>query len=167
MTNPRPPAGPSTPTPPPGPKGGKAFDTTWYVPDTAAARRAELAAETAATLASITPGHVYVVEFDSGVVKVGKTINPPSRIATHAIHGQAHGRSIRSSWISRAHYFHGATERELIDFCIRTGECIAGREFFRITFEQARSRARLLSDNRMPYESDSEIGLAWQLAVVS
>lgn len=126
-----------------------AFDTTWYFPATRMAREAELRVETERLLSMVDLGHVYVVEFVSGVVKVGKSVDPAGRIATHALLARAHGGGVRASWVSRAHYCCGRTERELIEFCSRAGRPAAGREYFHIPFGDACQRASLLAANRV------------------
>lgn len=83
------------------------------------------------------PGCLYVVEFDSGVVKIGKAANAGSRLEAHAKAGL-----IRSSWASRYHLYCGKTERKLIAFCGERGTLHGGREYFRdIAFDLARDYA--------------------------
>jgi hypothetical protein len=72
------------------------------------------------------PGYLYVVEFDSGVVKVGKTVNAESRLAAHARAGL-----VRSSWASLHHLECSKTERQLVAFCTEHGTVHSGREYFR------------------------------------
>jgi hypothetical protein len=72
------------------------------------------------------PGYLYVIQFDSGVVKVGKAENAKSRLAEHAKVGL-----IRSSWTSPRHIHCSRTERQLIAFCSEHGQLHGGREYFR------------------------------------
>ena len=72
------------------------------------------------------PGYLYVVAFDSGVVKVGKAFNVASRLVSHAKAGL-----VRSSWSSARHRECSKTERQLIAFCNRLGTLHGGREYFR------------------------------------
>jgi hypothetical protein len=97
--------------------------------------------------AEIAQGFVYVVEFTSGVVKVGKTANPVQRIANHAHFARIHGGNVRRSWTSEEHYCCGSTERELIEYCAQVGELVAGREYFRADFHDVRTRASILVVN--------------------
>lgn len=124
-----------------------AFDTSWYVPETADIRKAELQAETDRLLAEIAPGHLYAVEFGNGVVKVGRSDEPRKRLATHAAHAMLVGGVI-SSWVSRRHYCCRETERCLIDLCARHGELVSGRECFRMPFRTAANLGALIVANR-------------------
>jgi hypothetical protein len=137
------------------------MDTTWYVPETRKIREAELAAETAQMLSSIAPGHIYVIGFTSGVVKVGKTANPKHRLANHAMLATVHAVGVAHAWMSRRIFYVSAAERELIAFCARTGELAAGREYFRVQFSEVRNRADLVAANSAPYEEGSEMALLW------
>jgi hypothetical protein len=91
------------------------------------------------------PGCLYVVAFDSGVVKVGKAGNAERRLAQHAKAGV-----IRASWISPRHIDCGKTERQLIAFCNEHGTLHGGREYFRdISFDLVRAYAgRVVLDHR-------------------
>jgi hypothetical protein len=76
-------------------------------------------------------GHLYVLMFSTGVVKVGKAVDLNSRIATHKYHAKIHGVTIADASGSDAHPQHSKTERQLIDFCLREGVRIdAGTEYF-------------------------------------
>jgi hypothetical protein len=124
--------------------------TTWYIPETRAEAEAELAAEHARFLAQYALGHIYVIEFASGVVKVGRTATPKGRVAVHALLAAAHGGSIQSVWVSHRIVGSASAERELIDFCGRNGQLAAGREYFRINPVAARLRASLIAHNQFP-----------------
>ena len=91
------------------------------------------------------PGHLYVVAFDSGVVKVGKSANAEARIEAHAKAG-----FVRSAWSSPRHIECSKTERQLIAFCVRHGILHGGREYFRdIPFGLARDYAeRIVLDHQ-------------------
>jgi len=93
-------------------------------------------------------GHVYVVQFSTGVVKVGKGVNPERRLANHSLQARIHGVAITASWTSVRHADHSRTERQLIDYCANHGTRIAdGNEYFTdVSFEAARdSAARLIA----------------------
>lgn len=133
------------------------FDTTWYAPETAAVRAAEIGAEADRILRQLAIGHIYVVEFSSGVVKVGRTAKPETRLANHSLFAQVHGGSITQSWVSGLHYCSADSERELIDFCLRFGPPVVGREYFRVPFADARARASLLAANRFTATNFGEV----------
>lgn len=124
------------------------LDTTWYVPETAIARSAELRGDTARIMRELSPGHLYVVEFSSGVVKVGRTTKPEARLASHSLFAQVHGGDIAQYWVSSLHYRTADSERELIDFCLRFGRPVVGREYFRAPYAEVRARASLIAANR-------------------
>jgi hypothetical protein len=88
-------------------------------------------------------GHVYVIQFSTGVVKVGKAVNPESRIGDHRHNAAVHNISITDGFVSVAHPGHSKTERELIKFCAHHGtRTAAGNEYFTgIDFEAACSFA--------------------------
>lgn len=86
------------------------------------------------------PGYLYVVAFDSGVVKVGRARNAESRL-------RAHGKTglVVASWSSPYHLYINKTERKLIAFCDAHGTLYGGREYFRdISFDEARAYAHLV-----------------------
>lgn len=123
-----------------------------YTPQGRAEADAELRADSKRILAKLDLGHIYVVEFTSGVVKVGKSTDPRSRIATHRQLARMHGGEVRNTWVSHLHYFSGEAERELIEYCARIGQLVVGREYFRAPFAEVRSRASLLAHNRFTPE---------------
>lgn len=61
-------------------------------------------------------GHVYVIEFGNGTIKVGRTANPFSRISKHAESLLPSGHQIVKAWVSIAHRNPAATEKLLIAF---------------------------------------------------
>lgn len=106
----------------------KAIDTSWYVEQQG---RIEEATNRAALLRRqlaerFDRGYLYVIEFDSGVIKVGKTANVESRLKSHAKTGL-----IRYAWASQAHLHCSKTERLLISYCGEHGQLHGGREYFR------------------------------------
>jgi hypothetical protein len=84
-------------------------------------------------------GCIYVLRFSTDIVKVGKAVNPKSRIAHHGLIARVHGVTITESWASGVHRRHSATERQLIDYCKARGKRIAvGAEYFTgVPFEAA------------------------------
>jgi hypothetical protein len=75
-------------------------------------------------------GHVYAIQFCSGVLKVGRTSQPNARIAEHEKAARAHGRFIYDTIVSPPHTNYVANERALIAFCAERWELAAGREYF-------------------------------------
>lgn len=125
------------------------FDTTWHIPETRAIAEAELAAEVARQLAPFALGHIYVIEFSSGVVKVGKTTDPKRRLAAHASLARVHGGAIRASWMSQQICGYDDAERELIRLCAQVAGPVVGREYFDIGLREALSLATLVEANRL------------------
>lgn len=95
----------------------------------------------------VAPGHLYVVEFAPGHIKVGRTAEPAERLAAHARQARAFGAEVRRSWVSKRHAYSPLTERALIKLCTKHGELIAGREYFALSFETARSFADISVSN--------------------
>lgn len=75
-------------------------------------------------------GHIYAVQFSSGVLKVGQTTQPKTRLADHAKAAQAHGHSVAETLVSPPHVNYCDNERLLIAFCEEQWRLIAGREYF-------------------------------------
>jgi hypothetical protein len=57
---------------------------------------------------------VYVIQFSSGVVKVGYTRNPAQRLKQHADAAKRHGGGIAKYWVSQPHAQANENERCLI-----------------------------------------------------
>lgn len=76
-------------------------------------------------------GHLYVIQFSSGTVKVGQTNRPAQRLNDHRRYGWAFGVVIVRAWISPPHAGYISNETRLIDYAARvaTGDR-ARREFF-------------------------------------
>lgn len=146
MSRPKP--GPPTPPRPTGPK------TITDIDAEIAAEDAQMAAEHAAFLARFALGHIYVIEFTSGIVKVGKAKDPKARIAAHTRIAEVHGGGVRSSWVSRRLVSYSAAERDLIDLCSRRGQPVGGREYFRIDARDARTYASIIDHTRWPSVED-------------
>ena len=126
------------------------------------ADEAELAAETKRMWAIIDPGHLYVIEFDSGVIKVGKSAAPTARVARHARLARAHGAAMRDHWISHLHFRAWYTEHQLIAYCSRVGQAVAGREYFRLPFRDAWLRGSILAHCQLtPDDVDPELLRDW------
>lgn len=124
-----------------------------------AAEDAERAAEHAAFLVRFALGFIYVVEFASGIVKVGKAKDPKGRVAAHTQLAEVHGGGVRSAWVSRRLVSYGEAERALIDLCARNGELVAGREYFRIDPSHARIYASIVAEARWPHVEDLPVDM--------
>jgi hypothetical protein len=80
---------------------------------------------------------LYVVEFSTGVVKVGRATDVPSRIKQHRSDAAKFGVSMCRTWESPRHRHNVATERRLIESCADIAVLAGGKEYFRIDFEHA------------------------------
>lgn len=75
-------------------------------------------------------GHIYVLQFASGVVKVGYTATPQSRITQHAVSAAPHGGVIVAAWLSAPHINAQANETQIISFCRAHNATQIGQEYF-------------------------------------
>jgi hypothetical protein len=91
-------------------------------------------------------GHVYVLEFNGpdGIVKVGMTGDPKTRMATHAKQAASFGTCITRMWVSAAHLGYEQTEKRLIAAAGAPGSVdIIGKErFFGLDFTRAVEMAK-------------------------
>lgn len=83
-------------------------------------------------------GHIYVIAFTTGAVKVGQSVIPQQRIATHRTDARAYGTEVTDTWISPDHANYAANERRLISFCSRRwsrirAECFPEADFGEVT----------------------------------
>jgi hypothetical protein len=144
------------------------FDTTWYVEMEKRIQAAPLARRVRPGDA----GSVYVIEFTSGMLKVGKSVDPTSRLAVHASRARVHGDDVRRSWVSDEHPGHSESERRLIAFCKANGKQISREYFGDLRFECARTLAtRLATDARRRAYLDElieaaggDLSMTWQAA---
>lgn len=77
-----------------------------------------------------TDQHVYVVAFDSDVVKVGRAKSATSRLHQHAKDARNHGHSITAQWVSPRHQAYKENEAALISFCSEHWAASSGKEYF-------------------------------------
>lgn len=68
-----------------------------------------------------TEGHIYVVEFSTGVVKPGKTIRPETRLIEHRMAAERFGVRIARSWVSPLHKGVSSNEKTLLRWCAEHG----------------------------------------------
>lgn len=84
-------------------------------------------------------GHLYIVEFDQGGVKVGFTTDPKTRINTHASTAKKFGRRAVRGALTAPHVEAQSNERELIRRCREAAglpETFTG-EYFPVSLQQA------------------------------
>lgn len=67
-----------------------------------------------AGLRTVGEGHVYLVAFSSGSVKVGLASFPKKRLAQHIAGAACHGVEVLAAWVSGPHVEAEANERALI-----------------------------------------------------
>jgi hypothetical protein len=91
-------------------------------------------------------GYVYLVEFVGGIVKVGMTANPQSRLANYTSGAGVFGPQPLRGWLSPLHLNPRATEKILREVLADLGSPVAGREWFtEVSFEEAINKASLLT----------------------
>lgn len=73
---------------------------------------------------------VYVIQFSSGTIKVGRTQNPSSRLKSHAAVARAHGLTVAAQWVSQPITTARQSERRLIGFCNDRFTPLNDGEFF-------------------------------------
>jgi hypothetical protein len=66
-------------------------------------------------------GHVYVVEFESGMVKVGYSAKPENRFKGYVKNGVLFGNPVTRTWVSPAHFAPQRNEKLMITFCAERG----------------------------------------------
>lgn len=67
--------------------------------------------------AHINDGYAYIVEYENGTIKVGKTRNPQKRLRTHKSTGRKLGIEVSRWHVSEIHRTYSETEKHLITFC--------------------------------------------------
>ena len=89
-------------------------------------------------------GYVYVLEFSTGIVKVGKTRNPRARIATHVDDARKFGATVDQLWLSEWHENYSENERLLLHV-LGAGSVEHGNEYLRVNFSDAVELAKGLT----------------------
>ena len=113
-------------------------------------------------------GSLYVCEFSNGTIKVGRSIDPVSRIASHVDRVACVGVELLRSQVYFCADSDVYSETELIRECASLAESIRGNEWFvGLEFETVCSWAERCAGLTAPVESEKAvIGLeALQLAV--
>lgn len=75
-------------------------------------------------------GYVYIVEFENGTTKVGRTADPRKRLAAHRHDGLKLGINIARWWVSDIHRRYADTESSLIRFARDEGSIQHANEYF-------------------------------------
>jgi hypothetical protein len=75
-------------------------------------------------------GYLYAVRFKGGLVKVGWTTHPASRVRSHEDHAAVFGVSRREAWVSPLHDNPKVTEKTLIALASRLSSGLRRHEYF-------------------------------------
>lgn len=77
-------------------------------------------------------GHLYVIRYANGLVKVGKATDTAERMRDHKREAARHGNPIVEHWTSPTHLFVDFAEHMLITWCERQPGAVtySGREWF-------------------------------------
>ncbi len=82
-------------------------------------------------------GYLYVVAFDTGVIKVGQTCEPRRRIYDHRRNGEAFGARITNLWVSDPHRNYATNEALLLARCAAIGTRLKSEYFRGVPFRTA------------------------------
>ncbi|WIM99959.1 hypothetical protein ACTOB_003630 [Actinoplanes oblitus] len=81
--------------------------------------------------AGVDTGHLYLVRFDTGVVKGGRTTDPPTRLRVHRSHAARIGVTVTHTWVSPPLTHLQNQERALLRLLDSMGRhAEGGREYF-------------------------------------
>ena len=75
-------------------------------------------------------GHVYVLAFDNGTVKVGQTQNATQRLNSHKSAARGFGLTVTDEWLSPLHVGWRANEDALKAIATGLGGTVANQEYF-------------------------------------
>lgn len=81
-------------------------------------------------MAEARPGHIYVIEFSTGAVKVGMATDLARRLAQHTKAAHSVGASVARTWTGERLDGVRYVEDRMIDFCRSLGDRTAGAEWF-------------------------------------
>lgn len=90
-------------------------------------------------------GFIYVIRLSTGIVKVGRARDAEARLRQHATEAGRYGVEITDRWVSRAHGLFEKSEAALIAAVGRVAPLHAGREYFRVDFDEAVRIAKSLT----------------------
>jgi hypothetical protein len=78
----------------------------------------------------VNAGHIYVIAFDNGIVKVGRTKDIPDRLRRHKGDGRKFGIAVTDSWTSPLHVEWEMNEETLKEIAARHGGTPTCTEYF-------------------------------------
>lgn len=114
--------------------------------------RADMRAGCNVDLGAIVPadgiGYLYVIEFSTGVIKVGQTRDPQRRLGEHRRSAGAFGVSITQFWLSPPHANYLETEAALIIDCAEFSPYSKREYFHAINWSEAVEDAFALTRRR-------------------
>lgn len=92
-------------------------------------------------------GYVYIIQFENGVTKVGKSKNPTSRMRSYSSYcGQAKTKSVKE-WVSPILENSNNEEQCLIKACLYFGKKAHGNEWFKgVDFEELVAHTKLFME---------------------
>ena len=91
-------------------------------------------------------GHIYVLAFDNGTVKVGQTKNAPQRLNTHKSNARSFGLTVINEWVSPLHAGCRANEDALKAIAASLGGRPTSPEYFSgVDFDAVVEKARELT----------------------
>lgn len=91
-------------------------------------------------------GYLYVVEFSTGIVKIGTSVDPGKRWRDYLSDAYPLGVRITRMWVSPAHRNYRLAERELIRFCTSRGPARRGEYFEYVAYADAVAYASVLPE---------------------
>ena len=98
-------------------------------------------------------GDLYVIEFSTGVIKVGRSKSGIERVRHHSNEAGRYLVTIVNSYIM---YDAKISEESLIDFCRKNGELFYGNEFFKnLDFDKVKKF--LTNNRRLPDEHNARL----------
>lgn len=96
-------------------------------------------------------GHLYVVEFETGAIKVGQSRNPMRRIDEHHRDAWAYNVVVTNAWVSKPHQAYLTNEIKLMSAVAKLGGGRAKREYFHgVDFERVVGIATELASRPTP-----------------
>ena len=91
------------------------------------------------------PGYVYVLAFDNGTIKVGRTQNAARRLGSHKSSARSFGLTIADEWVSPLHVEWQANEDALKAIAAIAGGTATSPEYFSgASFDAVAKKAREL-----------------------
>ena len=97
-------------------------------------------------------GHVYVLDFDNGTVKVGRTQNKQRRLKTHRSTARGFGMTVTDSWASPLHVEWCLNEETLMALAAKYGGTPVSPEYF----SNADYAAIVSAATRLPFTPPAE-----------